>query len=76
MQMFLYIFPPALGVFLALVFACIPSFPRRVPLMAILPVLPWAVISPLMARWLKNRTTKAVDTLVHNMVNVGSLANN
>ena len=76
MQMFLYIFPPALGIFLALVFACIPSFPRRASLTAILPVLPWVVISPLMARWLKNRTTKAVDTLVHNMVNVGSLANN
>ena len=76
MQMFIYIFPPALGIFLALVFACIPSFPRRASLTAILPVLPWVVISPLMARWLKNRTTKAVDTLVHNMVNVGSLANN
>ena len=76
MQMFLYIFPPALGIFLALVFACIPSFPRRASLTAILPVLPWVVISPLMARWLKNRTTKAVDTLVHNMANVGNSAGN
>ncbi|MCP4610090.1 MAG: hypothetical protein GY845_15385 [Planctomycetes bacterium] len=76
MQMFLYIFPPALGIFLALVFACTPNFPRRASLTPILTILPWVVISPLMARWLKNRTTKAVDTLVHNMVNVGSLANN
>ncbi|MHC4536932.1 MAG: hypothetical protein ACYS6K_23540 [Planctomycetota bacterium] len=73
MQMFLYIFPPALGIFLALVFACIPSFPRRASLTAILPVLPWVVISPLMARWLKNRTTKAVDTLVHNMACAGNI---
>ncbi len=76
MQRFLYIFPPALGASLALVFALVPTFPRHAPLMAFLPVLPWVVISPLIARWLKNRTTKAVDTLVHNMVNVGSLANN
>ena len=70
MQRFVYIFPPALGGFLALVFAFIPNFPKRVPLMALLPILPWLVISPLMARWIKNRTTKALNTLVHNMASV------
>jgi hypothetical protein len=73
MQKFLYIFPPALGGFLAIVFACIPSFPWHVPLMAFLPVLPWVVISPLMAKWIKNRTTRAVDILAHNMKSAGNM---
>ena len=67
MQRFLYIFPPALAGCLALIFACIPSFPRHAPLMAFLPVVPWIIISPLMARWIRTRTTKALDTLAYNM---------
>jgi hypothetical protein len=67
MQRFLYIFPPALAGCLALIFAFIPSFPRHAPLLAFLPVVPWIVLSPLMAGWVKNRTIKALDTLAHNM---------
>lgn len=33
-----------------------------------LPLLPWVVLSPLMARWLEKRTRRALDVLVHNMV--------
>ena len=67
LQRVVYIFPPALAGCLALIFACIPSFPGHVPLMAFLPVVPWIIISPLMARWVRTRTTKALDTLAYNM---------
>jgi hypothetical protein len=70
MQRFVYIFPPALGFLLALVFACTPTMPRHAPLAAFVPVLPWLVLSPLLAGWVKRRTIKAVDTLVYNMANV------
>ena len=67
MQRFVYIFPPALVIFMAIVFACVPTFPRHTPFLTFVLILPWLIISPLMARWIKNRTIAAVDTLVHNM---------
>lgn len=67
MRKFLYIFPPALAGCLALIFAFIPDVPGYAPFMAILPVLPWVILSPLMAGWIKNRTIRALDTLAHNM---------
>jgi hypothetical protein len=66
MQRFIYIFPPALGAILALTFAFVPNGPSN-PLFAFAPIMPWIVISPLMAKWIKKRTTKAIDTLLHNM---------
>ena len=69
MQRFIFLFPPALGGFLALTFFFMPEMPNFVPLLAFAPILPWLVISPLMAKWIKTRTIKAVDTLVHNMAN-------
>ena len=70
LQQFIILFPPALGGFLSLTFFFMPNAPNSAPLMAFVPVLPWLVISPLMARWIKTRTTKALDTLVYNMANV------
>jgi hypothetical protein len=66
-QRFLYIFPPALAGCLALIFACIPGFPANALLLAFLPVLPWMVLSPLMARWVRRRTIGALDNLAHNL---------
>jgi len=67
MKQFLYLFPPALAGFLALIFIFIPGVPGYAPLIAALPVLPWVVLSPLMAGWIRNRTIQALDTLAHNM---------
>lgn len=41
---------------------------------ALLPVSPWLVIGPFMARMIVNRTRKALDTLVQNAVQLGSMA--
>lgn len=74
MQRFLYMFPLALGGCLALIFACIPNFSRHALLMAFLPVVPWIAMSPLMARWVKKRAIRALETLAHNMtstMNIG-----
>lgn len=67
MQRFVYFFPPVLVGGLALTFALIPSFPKEAPLMTLLPAVPWLFISPFMAKFIKDKTTKAVDALVHNM---------
>ena len=71
MQRFVYIFPPALCAFLAITFAFVPGSPKHSALMAFGPALPWLLISPIMAKWIKNRTIKALDTLGHNMANAG-----
>lgn len=71
MRNFLYVFPPALGALLAIVFACIPDFPREKAFLPFLVVLPWLVISPVMAKWLNKRTIMAVDTIAHNMATIG-----
>ena len=73
MQWFLYIFPPAL-VLLSIIFKFIRSSTWHGPRTALLAVLPWVVVSPLMARWIKNRTTRAVDTLAHNMTSTGKVS--
>ena len=67
MQWFLYLFPPALGGLLALTFALIPHFPRQASLAPFLAVSPWLIISPLMGRWIRKRTIRAIDTLAHNL---------
>jgi len=70
MQRFIYIFPPALCAFLGFTMAFFPNTPKHSPLIVIAVAAPWLVISPLMAKMIKTRTTKAVDTLVHNMKNI------
>ncbi|HEY7086495.1 MAG TPA: hypothetical protein VH518_00320 [Tepidisphaeraceae bacterium] len=35
------------------------------------PVLPWAVLIPLIGRWMKRRTTGAIDTLLTNAATIG-----
>ncbi len=70
MQLFLYWFPPVLAGFFGLLFLSFPPHEWRSFFLVYIAMLPWFVVSPLVARWVKNRTTTAVDTLVHNMVNV------
>jgi len=43
----------------------------KVILISLAPFIPWPVIIPLMAIWMKSRTSKALDTLVNNMAALG-----
>ena len=67
MKMFLYLFPPALALFLMISFALAGM---GVVWISAVAVAPWVVISPLMASAIERRTTKAVDGLVRSMARV------
>ncbi len=71
---FLYYGPPALGLLLYPTTLLIPNASWFVYLGVFAPLLPWLIISPLMVMWVKKRTTNAVDTMLHNMVNVRDTA--
>ena len=38
---------------------------------SVLPLAPWPIIIPLMSRFMKNRTTRALDSLLNNIAAVG-----
>jgi hypothetical protein len=40
---------------------------------SMLPVAPWLFLSPLMARWIRNRTERALETLANNAAYAGNL---
>ncbi len=67
MKMFLWLFPPGLGLVLMVSFALFGMPFSWIPLLA---VAPWLVLSPMMSSWIEQRTTKAVDGLVRSMVQV------
>lgn len=48
-------------------------FLHLLPLGLAAPLLPWVLLSPALATWQERRTTKALDTLVANMVDAASL---
>lgn len=64
MKLFLYLFPPGLGLMLFVGFAVSGMGMAWIALLA---VAPWLVLSPLLATMLERRTRRAVDTLVRNM---------
>lgn len=73
MKNFLYFFPPGLGLFLGISFAVTSYFNgdfnvQKVFLPLII-VVPWLILSPLMAKSLENKTQKAIDTLLYNIAN-------
>lgn len=70
MQLFVFLFPPALVAVMSFGFMFAQITPRQFPLVGLGLFVMWAIMSPLMARAIKNRTTEALDTLVHNMANV------
>jgi len=43
----------------------------KIILISLAPFIPWPVIIPLMAIWMKSRTAKALDTLINNMIALG-----
>ncbi|MCC6491202.1 MAG: hypothetical protein IT364_27180 [Candidatus Hydrogenedentes bacterium] len=67
---FLFIFPPALGVVLAVTFSLMGNFagkPWYMPFLPIAPVAPWVVISPLMASSFRRKVIGTLDTLLENL---------
>ncbi|MDP8242550.1 MAG: hypothetical protein P9L94_00605 [Candidatus Hinthialibacter antarcticus] len=66
MQRFVLFFPIGLGLILALVFSLTMGGWTAVatPLLA---VAPWLVLSPLLSRWIHNRTERAVETALQNV---------
>jgi len=44
---------------------------NKIILLSLAPFIPWPVLIPIMAIWMKSRTSKALDTLVNNMVTLG-----
>lgn len=65
MQRFLFLFPFALGTILFLSFAAIQKN-WSVGFSAFLSVSPWLILSPIMSRWIRRRTTQALDVLMEN----------
>ncbi|MBN2327054.1 MAG: hypothetical protein JXR73_07855 [Candidatus Omnitrophica bacterium] len=65
MQWFIILFPPGLGLFLFVLFALIQQN-LRPALPALLAVSPWVILGPMMSRWIKRRTEKALDILLDN----------
>ena len=70
MQRFVFIFPPALFAFLFIPLLALADGPWYRFLLVFAPIVPWLFISPMIVGWIKNRTTKAVDVLIHNISNV------
>ena len=71
MQRFLYLFPLALGAFLALLFLTIGHFSGAMPpgialLAPALALAPWVFLAPLLMRWLRARALSHVEALLHN----------
>jgi hypothetical protein len=71
---FLFIFPPALGLTLAVFFGLMGSFagtPWYMPFLAFAPVAPWVVIGPLMASSFRRKVIRTLDTLLDNLRGMG-----
>lgn len=44
---------------------------QKLLLLVLGPFIPWAVLIPLMATWMKSRTSNSLDALLNNMVTLG-----
>jgi hypothetical protein len=69
MKMFLWLFPPGLGLALMALFSLMGRPFSWTPLLA---VSPWLVLSPFLSSRIEQRTTKAVDGLARSMVQVAN----
>jgi len=70
----LIFFIVGLAAFMLIVFATVFSLQgqpvRKILLLSLVPFAPWPVVIPLMAKFMKFRTTRALDVLVTNMATV------
>ncbi len=74
---YLILFILGMAIFFILMFGFLFTVKQGQPinktiLMSIAPLIPWPVIIPLMAIWMKSRTCKALDTLMNNMIALAS----
>jgi len=67
MRTFLFVFPPALGLVLVVLFLTLGMEWWPVLLTVAVALCPWIVLSPVLARWISSRTLRAIDTLLYNM---------
>ena len=67
-NLFFLIFPPALMVFLGILFYFQGMGTQAVIQTPIITLL-WLILSPVVCFFIKKRTEKALDTLAHNIVN-------
>jgi hypothetical protein len=70
---YLTVFIAAMAVFFLILFGFLFGLRQgadisKVLWMSLAPFVPWPAVIPLMAMWLKSRTCKGLDTLLHNMV--------
>jgi hypothetical protein len=77
MKKFLIFFPMGMAVLFLIVFGVLaltqPAF--RHPWIFLIPILalsPWLFLAPLMSRMIGSRTMQAIDTLLNNMVMLGT----
>ena len=72
---YLVFFIVGMAIFFVVFFGII--FPKQgqpadeIILISLAPFIPWPVIIPLMYKWMKSRTSKAMDRLLTNMVTLG-----
>jgi len=69
MRNFLFLFPPGLALLLTAGFL-VSGFSWKHALIPFLAVSPWLVLSPLMSRWVRRRTVRALDAVLHNMASM------
>lgn len=64
-----------LAVFFLIVFGIVFSLQglpfSRIIMIALVPLAPWPVLIPIIAKWLKSRNSRALDVLLNNMAYLG-----
>lgn len=72
---YMVLFILGMAVFFLVVFGIVFSMQgqpaNKIILIALAPFAPWPIIIPLMGRWMKSRTSRALDVLLNNMVTLG-----
>jgi hypothetical protein len=72
MRRFLFALPVGLAALFLVVFGLTLPVPfAQAALFSIAPLLPWIVLSPLLANWIERRTCRALDTLLAQVASLG-----
>lgn len=71
--LFAIIFPPALCLFLAAVFAGLGSKHHNAVFVPLLIAAPWLVLGPLLARMLRRRAEQAIDALLQSAASISRI---
>lgn len=72
---YMALFILGLAVFFLIVFGIVFSLQgmplSKIIVIALAPLAPWPVLIPIIAKWLKSRTSRALDVLINNMAYLG-----